>query len=166
MTTAHNVPVITEVGSRALFPLGTNYTAPNGKIYKYVKILNTTATVAGVAGDVAAYAAATGHNTATVVLDRTDADSAPVGAGVLVGAVAGVAGTAEFGWIQIKGPATANTDLGGTPADGDLLMAGTTDLALEKALFAGTTPNIAAAGAIVAIATDDSAGLIACDFPF
>lgn len=143
--------------------LGRNH---DGKVWKYVKILNTTATVAGVAGDLAAYAAATGHNTAAVVLDKTDADAAPVGAGLLGGTVTGTAGTAEYGWIQIKGPATAAQTIGGTPADGDLLKAGVTDKALTKLLFAGTTPNIAADGAYCGVGTDVSAKLVACDFPF
>ena len=148
------------------FKLGIIGMNSDGKVWKYVKILNTTATVAGVAGDLAAYAAATGHSTNTVVLDKTDADAAPVGAGLLGGTVTGAAGTAEYGWVQVKGPATANAAIGGTPADGDQLMAGTTDKALTKQLFAGTTPNIAATGAFCGRGTDVSAKLVDCDFPF
>jgi len=143
--------------------LGMNH---DGKVWKYVKILNTTATVAGVAGDVACYFAAIGHRDSRVVLDNTDADAVPVGAGLLGGTVAGVAGTAEYGWVQIKGHAVANQAIAGTPADGDSLMASTTDKVLTVQLFAGTTPNIAETGAKVAVGTDVSAKFVACDFPF
>lgn len=156
----------TAVTSAPEFGLGQIGMNSDGKVWKYVQILNTTATVAGVAGDVAAYFAAVGHSTHRVVLDKTDADAAPIGAGLLGGTVTGTLAVAEYGWIQIKGPATANTAIGGTPADGDQLMAGTTDLALEKQLFAGTTPNIAAVGSYCGAGTDVTAKLVACDFPF
>lgn len=149
------------------FALGTVVVSTDSSLaFKYVQLQNTTATVAGVAGDVVAYGAATGHSVSLVVTDKTDADTAPVGAGVLMATVAGVLAVAEYVWIQIKGPATLNTAIGGTPADGDQLMAGTTDLAVTKQLFAGTTPNIAAVGAYVGTGTDVSATLIACDFPW
>ena len=77
------------------------------KMYKYVKLLNDTATVAGVAGDLVSYAAATGYPNNVVVLDDDDADAAtPFGAGALVAAVAGVADTAYYLWIQIRGQCT------------------------------------------------------------
>lgn len=154
------------VTTESEFTLGTQVTDFDGKIYKYVQIQNTTATVAGVAGDVVAYGAATGHNVNLVVTDFTDADAAPVGAGVLQAAVAGVLATAEYGWVQIKGRATLNAVIGGTPSDGDQLTASTTDKALTRQLFAGTTPNIVPSGAGVAVGTDVSAKLVACDFPF
>lgn len=78
-------------------------------VYKYCKIKNVTATVAGVAGTLCAYGAATGYGTHTVVIDMTDADAQPSGAGALCGTVAGVAGTEYFGWVQIKGPVTLDT---------------------------------------------------------
>lgn len=154
------------VTSSAEFTVGVLGTNHDGKVWKYVKILNTTATVAGVAGDLAAYAAATGHSTATVVLDFTDADAKPFGAGLLGGTITGTAGTAEYGWIQIKGTATANQTLADTPADGEELMASTTDKTLTALEYAGTTPNIRPVSARCAVAHDASADLIACDFSF
>ena len=134
------------------------------KVYKWVLLQNTTATVAGAANDAVAYAAATGHNTHQVVTDATDADSAPVGAGLLQASVAGVAGTAYYVWIQIKGPATANQALGGSAADGSQLMKGTTDLAMTTQTFSGTP--VTADGAKMGVATDASARLVALDCPF
>lgn len=136
------------------------------KVYKYVKLQNTTATVAGVAGDTVAYDNEDGLNNNHVVTDRSDAGSVPVGAGMLLAAAAGTLAVATFLWIQIKGPATLNTTIGGSAADGDPLKAGTTDLAFTKQLFAGTTPNIAADGPRVAIAVDASAKFVALDCPF
>lgn len=154
------------VDSSAEFRLGSIGMNHDGKVWKYVQIKNTTATVAGVAGDCCSYGAATGHGNNLVVLDQTDADAVPVGAGLLGGTVAGVAGTSYYGWIQIKGAATANQAIGGSAADGDPLIASTTDKVLSRQLFAGTTPNIAANGARVAISNDSSAKLVICDFPF
>ena len=103
------------------------------KCYKYVKIQNTTATVAGVAGDPVAYGAATGYTNNLVVIDLSDADASfALPAGVLVGSVTGTAGTAYYGWIQIKGPATVVTAIAGTPADGDLLELAATDKTVQK----------------------------------
>jgi len=79
----------------------------NGKWYKYLELKNVTATVAGVAGDGVAYGAAGGYTANKGVLDLSDADGTKaLAAGVLVGAVPGVAGTSYFGWVQIKGHAT------------------------------------------------------------
>lgn len=154
------------VDSSAEFAPGTVAQDEDGQVYKYVKLDNTTATVAGVAGDVVAYAAATGHSTSTVVTDFTDADAKPVGAGVLMATVAGLTTAAEYVWVKIKGTSTINLALAGTPADGDELMASTTDKTLTLRTYAGTTPAITAAGALVAVAADASAKLVVCDFPY
>lgn len=124
-------------------------------VYKWVKLLNSTATVAGAAGDPVGYAAATGHSTHTVVIDLTDADAAPVCAGFLMGTVTGTAGTAYYCWIKIKGPVTVVAAIGGTPADGNAVYLGTTDKTLTKAT--------AVTQAICGIATDASAKLVAAD---
>lgn len=154
---------LTAVDSEAKEAIGTIRFEGN-KIYKYVKILNTTATVAGVSGDVACYTAEDGAEDHEVCLDKSDADSKPIAAGVIQAAVTGTAGTAEYGWIQIKGPATLNTDIGGTPADGDSLMAGTTDLAMEKLTNDDTTETND--GHPCGVINDDSAGKVILDCPF
>lgn len=147
---------LTEVSTTEKAILGTIRVEGN-KIYKYVKFQNTTATVAGVANDVCAYTLA-GYASHTVCQDMSDAATKPIGAGLVLAAVTGTAGTAYYIWIQIKGPATINTDLAGTPVDGDALFKSTTDLALTLAT--------AADDPICAYADDDSAQLVVLDCPF
>jgi hypothetical protein len=139
--------------------------------YKYVKFLNTTATVAGAAGDPVAYTAEDGYDDDEVCADISDADAKPIGAGCLKGTVAGTAGTAYYCWIQIKGMATlveaiANS-VDGTPvaaADGDPLVFGAADKVLRRA---NTVIDAdAERRAEVAIAMDASAKTIICNFPF
>lgn len=136
------------------------------KVYKYVKLRNITATVAAVAGDCAVYENEDGLQNNHAVTDYTDGGSVPLGAGVILAAVAGVALTDYFLWLQVKGPATLNQTVGGSAADGDQLKAGTSDKAFTKQLFAGTTPNIAADGPRIGSATDASAKLVSLDCPF
>lgn len=97
------------------------------KCYKYVKLYNDTATVAGVAGDPVAYGTSTGWNDSTVVLDLSDADTKPIAAGQLLAAVVGTVDTAYYCWIQIKGGAVTTTAIGGTEVIGDALTLSTTD---------------------------------------
>lgn len=135
-----------------------------GKWYKWVKLYNDTATVAGVAGDIACYAKETGQETYTVVLDKTDADSKPIGAGALVAAVTGTVDTAYYCWVQTKGPATLAVALGGSAGDGDTLMPGATDKALEKLTNDDSTETND--GHPCAVANDASAKKVTLDCPF
>jgi hypothetical protein len=97
---------LTEVSSVAKEILGS-LRFENNKIYKYVNIKNTTATVAGAIGDLVAYFASTGYASNRVVVDLSDADATmPFGAGILCGVVTGTLTVDYYGWIQIKGPAT------------------------------------------------------------
>lgn len=105
------------------------------KVYKYVKLQNTTATVAGAANTVCAYGLS-GIADHLVVTDNSDSQTKPIGAGVLQAAVAGVAGTAYYLWIQVTGAFTDATGLAGTPSDGDALYLSTTDLTLTLATAA------------------------------
>jgi hypothetical protein len=141
---------LTSNDSSAAFAEGTVYTASNGKKYKYVKVLNETATVAGAAGDVVGYLGSPGATeNNTVVTDNSDAATKPVGAGVLQVTVAGATGTAEYVWVLVQGPFTATQNLAGTPADGDALYLSTTDLTLTVAA--------AVDDPVCAYAIDDSA---------
>lgn len=139
------------------------------KVYKYVKVLNTTATVAIAAGDVLAYTSVTGYDNSQVCSDLTDADAKPVAAGVAQATIAGVAGTSYYAWVQVKGPATLNAAIessnDATPVaagDGDPLSMGDADMALRRqntvidANAERTRP--------CAVAIDASAGTISCDF--
>ncbi len=80
-----------------------------GKTYKYVNIKNTTATVAGAAGSLVAYFAATGYDNNRVVVDLSDADASPICAGITLGTVTGTLTVDYYGWIQIFGRATLDT---------------------------------------------------------
>ncbi len=136
------------------------------KIYKWVKLLNTSATVAGAAGDAVAYNALTGHSLSEVVSDIDDAEAAPIGAGILTAAVAGVLATAYYIWIQIKGPVTVLQTIADTPVDGQEVSMSTTDLTLTVTEYAGTTPNIRQVAVCMGIAQDESAKLVALDCLF
>lgn len=135
------------------------------KVYKYVKLQNTTATVAVAAGDAVAYDAAVGHSVSQVVSDMSDADSIPVAAGIVQGTVAGVLATAYYCWIQIKGPSTALQTIAGSPADGDHFSMSTTDKTLTKFVLTEAAPNTLALS-LAGIVTDASAKLIALDCVF
>lgn len=150
--------ILTSNDSTAQFALGTIYEAAGGNRYKYVELLNETATVAGAVGDVVGYLGApSSSENFTVVTDNTDAATKPVGAGVLGVAVVGTLAVAEYIWVQISGPFTAGTNLAGTPADGDALYLSTTDLTLTTAT--------AVDDPICAVVIDDSADKCMAKFP-
>lgn len=146
---------VTSNDSTPVHALGQFYRDDQGKGYRYVKLLNETATVTGAAGDAVGYLASPASTTEqfTVVTDLTDSATKPICAGLLTAAVAGATGTAEYIWVQCQGPATANQTLAGTtPADGDALYLSTTDLTLTLAT--------AADDPICAYAIDASADLV------
>jgi len=146
---------ITSNDSTPVHALGQLYSDDAGKTYRYVKLLNETATVTGASGDAVGYLAAAASATEqfTVVTDLTDAATKPICAGLLQATVAGATGTAEYVWVQCGGPATANQNIAGTtPADGDALMLSTTDLTL--------TLVTAVDDPVCAYASDDSADLV------
>lgn len=91
------------------YQVGTlRWNSDGTKQYKWVKLLNT-GTTAGVAGDVAIYVATTGYPANTVSIDASaDAGGVAyaVAAGVLAASVAGVAATAYYLWVQVKGDCT------------------------------------------------------------
>lgn len=123
---------LTEVSTTRKDKLGS-LRLENGVWYKYVKLVNDTSTVAGVAGDPVAYdAAGAGIAGNVVVLDLTDADAQPILAGFLMAAVAGVADTAYYLWIQISGPVTVPTAVG-SGVIGSGVMLSTSDKTLTVA---------------------------------
>lgn len=146
---------VTRVDTSPAFALGTKYMDHNGKVYKYVQYAAGAGSVAAVAGNVAYYYAAGGTSAGDVAKVTSDlSDSAEVGAGVLMAAI----GNGEYGWIQIKGPATLNTALT-AGADGDpLTPTGATDGTLD--VSAAVTDHVCA------VAIDASAKIVLCDFPF
>jgi len=128
------------------------------KIYKYVKYNKGAGSIAAIVGDVAYYYALAGDGVSggyknnEVTMDRTDG---LVAAGVLQAIIADT----EFGWIQIKGPATLTQALT-AGADGNKLseVGAGADGALDVAALV--------TDGHVAIAFDASAKDIICDFPF
>jgi hypothetical protein len=150
-----------EVSSVARDQLGA-LREEGGSLYKYVKIQNTTATVAGAKGDPVAYKASTGYLSNTVVLDLTDADPQVFCAGCLEGTVTGTAGTAYYGWIKIKGPVTAVAAIT-SGEDGVPVYLTTTDKTFAKAVEADTAADYKQVAGICIDASDKT---IALDCPY
>lgn len=122
------------------------------KAYKFIQYDEATAAVDGVAGEVAYYVADTGYGASVVTSDLSD--SSENGAGVLMSNMS----QDEYGWVQIKGPATLTIALT-AGADGDpLTPTGAGDGTLDV--------TTAVTDHICAIAVDASANEIICDFPF
>lgn len=112
----------------------------NDKLYKYTMIKNTTATVAGVAGDPVAYfagGASIQGEDSRVVIDLTDADTIPVCAGFLMGTVTGTLTVAYYGWIQLTGVVTVPTAIT-SGVVGNPVYLTTTDKTLAKAVEVDT----------------------------
>lgn len=132
-----------------------------GKAYKFVLYAEGTGALDLAAGDVVYYVDDSGYGASTVTADVSDASGQEIGAGV---AVTTVDTDGTYFWVQIKGAATVNQTIGGTPADGDpLTCVGASDKALTKAAESDTA---AVYKPVVAIAVDASAKEIICDFPF
>lgn len=127
-------------------------------VYKWVKFNNGAGSVAAIAGDCAYYygvsgdAVTGGYENNEVTMDRTDAY---MGAGVFQAIIP----DANWGWIQIRGPATLTQALT-AGADGNALthVGAGADGALDV--------SAAVTDAVVAFATDASAKKIVCNFPF
>lgn len=126
---------VTEWGTVQKEALGTIRKEDGAKIYKYVTLQNS-ATVAGAVGDQVVYFAATGYQNNRVCTRAADGDAVPIGAGILTAAVAGVAATSYFGWIQIGGLATLSTNVAGAIAAGKLFIASTTNATFTVATAA------------------------------
>lgn len=122
------------------------------KAYKFVEYKEGTAATDGVASEVAYYYTLDGYKNNQVTSDLSD--SVEIGAGVLMVAMS----DGEFGWIQIKGPATLALALT-AGADGDpLTPTGSADGTLD--VSGAVTDHVCA------YAGDISDKEIICDFPF
>ena len=132
--------------------LGDIFWGTGGKVYKFIQYSEQAAATDGVAGEVAYYVADTGYGASQVTSDLSA--SSENGAGVLQAAMS----DNEYGWIQIKGPATLSIALT-AGADGDpLTPTGSADGTLD--VSAAVTDHVCA------YAVDASAQEIICDFPF
>lgn len=143
---------VSEVTTDRQWLLGSVGQTSDGNIYKYVVYDAATAALAGVAGEVCYYVAATGYAENAVTSDNSDSDA--VGAGVIQATMA----DASYGWVQIKGPATLTIALA-TATDGAPLTAtGAADGTLD---IVGAVTEVA-----VGVSGDASAKEIICDFPW
>ena len=132
--------------------LGDVFFGTGSKVYKFVQYKEGAAATDGVAGEVAYYYTLDGYKLNQVTSDLSD--SVEIGAGVLQAAMS----DNEYGWIQIKGPATLTIALT-AGADGDpLTPTGSADGTLD--VSAAVTDNVCA------IAGDISDQEIICDFPW
>lgn len=148
-------PDFTRVDTTAAFPVGTVSSDNDGKVYKYYRYKEGAAATDGVAGEVAYFYAPSGTSAGAVTDVTSDlSDSAEVGAGVLQAAMS----DNEYGWLQVRGPATLSIALTGG-ADGDpLTPTGATDGTLD--VPTGATDSICAH------AIDADAKIIMCAFPY
>lgn len=134
----------------------------NNKVYKYVRVQNTTATVAGASGDPVAYFADTGHDDSRVVIDLTDADAIPICAGFLLATITGTLATAYYCWIQLTGAVTVTVAIT-SGADGAPVYLTTTDKTLAKAVEVDSAGTYKV---VCGIAKDASDKTIIADCPW
>jgi|TARA_R100000458_G_scaffold9143_1_gene7257 hypothetical protein len=145
---------VTSVSDTAEFRLGQHGAVIGSptKLYKYVQYDTGSVGTAAVAGEACYYYTLDGYKNNQVTSDLSD--SVEIGAGILQAVMT----DGQFGWIQIKGPATMTIALS-AGADGDPLTAtGAADGTLD--VSADVTDIV------VAIAGDASDKEIICDFPF
>ena len=145
---------VTSVSDTAEFRLGQHGAVIGSptKLYKYVQYDTGSVGTAAVAGEACYYYTLDGYKNNQVTSDLSD--SIEIGAGILQAVMT----DGQFGWIQIKGPATMTIALS-AGADGDPLTAtGAADGTLD--VSADVTDIV------VAIAGDASDKEIICDFPF
>ena len=144
---------ISRIDTEQGFALGSIFQDSDGKVYKYLQFIEGTAATAGVAGEVAYYYEDSGPIDGKVSSDVSDCTGS-IGAGVLQA----VMNDEEYGWFQIKGPATLSIALT-AGADGNALTGvGAGDGTLDV--------SGAVTDAVVAYAVDATAKIILCDFPY
>ncbi len=145
---------VSSVSDTAEFRLGQHGAVIGSptKLYKYVQYDTGSVGTAAVAGEACYYYTLDGYKNNQVTSDLSD--SVEIGAGILQAIMT----DGQFGWVQIKGPATMTIALS-AGADGDPLTAtGAADGTLD--VSADVTDIV------VAIAGDASDKEIICDFLF
>ena len=144
---------VTSVSDTAEFRLGQHGAVIGSptKLYKYVQYDTGSVGTAAVAGEACYYYTLDGYKNNQVTSDLSD--SVEIGAGILQAIMT----DGQFGWVQIKGPATLTIALT-AGADGDpLTPTGSADGTLD--VSADVTDNVCA------IAGDISDKEIICTFP-
>lgn len=151
---------ITSVNTDAQYAVGQIYRNDAiGKTYKYVKY-DKLDSLDLVAGDCVSYVDDTGYAASTVTADSSAATGKNIGAGVSAGTVTA---DNQYFWIQIKGAATLNVNVGGSLSDGDPLTA---EAAPDKSLTLALEVDSGGDYVFVcAVSVDDTADEIICMFP-
>ena len=145
---------VTSVSDTAEFRLGQHGAVIGSptKLYKYVQYDTGSVGTAAVAGEACYYYTLDGYKNNQVTSDLSD--SIEIGAGILQAVMTDL----QFGWVQIKGPATMTIALT-AGADGDpLTPTGSADGTLDGS--ADVTDSVCA------FAGDISDKEIICDFLF
>ena len=145
---------VTSVSDTAEFLLGQHGAVVGSptKLYKYVQYDTGSAGAAAVAGEACYYYTLDGYKNNQVTSDLSD--SVEIGAGILQAIMT----DGQFGWVQIKGPATMTIALSAGADGAPLTATGAADGTLD--VSADVTDIV------VAIAGDASDKEIICDFPF
>jgi hypothetical protein len=134
--------------------VGDLYESFDNKTYRFVKYNQGAGAIAAVAGNVVGFYAPGGTSTGVYNEVTSDvSDTAANGAGVLAGAP----GNGEYGWIQVKGPATLTTALVSGASGQALALSVTTDGTLK--VCAAVTETVCAYCILA------SAKIIMCAFP-
>ena len=145
---------VTSVSDTAEFLLGQHGAVVGSptKLYKYVQYDTGSAGASAVAGEACYYYTLDGYKNNQVTSDLSD--SVEIGAGILQAIMT----DGQFGWVQIKGPATMTIALSAGADGAPLTATGAADGTLD--VSADVTDIV------VAIAGDASDKEIICDFPF
>ena len=145
---------VTSVSDTAEFLLGQHGAVVGSptKLYKYVQYDTGSAGAAAVAGEACYYYTLDGYKNNQVTSDLSD--SVEIGAGILQAIMT----DGQFGWVQIKGPATMTIALSAGADGAPLTATGAADGRLD--VSADVTDIV------VAIAGDASDKEIIWDFPF
>lgn len=107
------------------FGLGDNYSASDGRVYKFVLFNNGTDNIAAVSGNASYYLSSTGAETWTVTSDLSSSD------GVVAGVFQSAPADGEYCWIQVQGPCTMTTAFTAGAAGNAMTGVGSTDGAVD-----------------------------------
>ncbi|TIT69123.1 MAG: hypothetical protein E5W90_02140 [Mesorhizobium sp.] len=154
VTQTYTAAQLTGANSGKAPKVGDLYESYDSKSYRFVKYNQGAGAIAAVANNVVGFYASGGTSTGVWNEVTSDvSDTAANGAGVLAGAPA----NGEYGWIQVKGPATLNTALVSGASGQALALSVTTDGTLKVA--AAVTETVCAYCILA------SAKIIMCAFP-
>jgi hypothetical protein len=154
LTQTYTAAQLTGANSGKVPKVGDLYESFDNKTYRFVKYNQGAGAIAALSNNVVGFYAPGGVSTGVFNEVTSDvSDTAGNGAGVLAGAPA----HGEYGWIQVKGPATLRTALVSGASGQSLVLSSTTDGTLK---VAGAVTDTVCASCILA-----SAKIIMCGFP-